>query len=356
MKSIKKITVASILSVAVVAAFAGGSASAATTYNGGNVDDSGKLQITRKVSGVSNPVSNVYSYTITADSDNPAAATGFPSTSTITFSSVAPVSNVATATSTLDFSSTNYTQVGDYYYTIAESSSSNAGTYPKTDATYKAVVSVRYAVDGNNVPTGDLVATVAAQVLNSSDTKQNAEITTGSSRTHIEASQEVKGNSADVNKCFKYQLDIPAKGTLALAGDTYTVSTSSTCEGNTAAATVGGTNYFYLKHGDTITVGLNGAVDEMPIGLDYTIALTSKDDYENPVFNGVQQSSLSTPTKTTVALTDSNFNAANKTPISIEKNISPKTGVLVSVFPFIILAALAGAGAIYVSSKAKKNA
>ena len=356
MKNIKKITVASILSVAAVAAFAGGNASAATTYNGGNVDDSGKLSLTRKISNVSNPVSNVFNYTIVADSANPAAATGYPTSGAITFNNTAPTSGVASASTVLDFSSTNYTTVGDYYYTITESSTSDAANYPKTSETYSAIVSVRYAVDANNVPTGDLVATVAAQI-EKAGTKQDAEIETGSSRTHIEVSQEVKGNSADVNKCFKYAVNIPAKGTIALAGDTYTITSNSSCTGNSANVVVGSdSNYINLKHGDTVTIGLDGTTNQMPLGVDYTIQLQDKFGYEDPVFDGTQQSSLSTPSKSTVALTDSSFNSATKTAASLEKNISPKTGVFVSVFPFVILAAIAGAGTIYVTSKAKKNA
>lgn len=356
MKSIKKITVASILSVAAVAMFAGGNANAATTYKGGQNDD-GVLTVTRKVSGVTNPVTNIYNYTLTADSGNPAATTGvLPTPNKASFNAVAPVSGVASETMDLSFTSTNFPTVGDYYFTLAEVSSSNEATYPRTNATYKVIVSVRYATDANNVPTGDLVATVASQIQNSSDTKQAPEIETGTNRTHIEADQTVKGNSADVNKCFTYSINIPAQGSLASAGDTYTVSSSTTCAGKPAVVTVGGTNKISLKHGDTVTIGLNGSTNEMPIGLEYTIALDDKFDYEAPFFNGVQQSSLSTPTKTTVALTDSDFNDANKTPISIEKNDSPNTGVFITVFPFIILAALAGAGTIYVASKAKNNA
>ncbi|MBR5419148.1 hypothetical protein IK110_02775 [Candidatus Saccharibacteria bacterium] len=356
MNNIKKISVASIISVAAIAAFAG-NASAATEYAGGNISgQAGKLQITRNIDGVSNNVTNTFNYTIAEAADNPGTSTGFPTTATITFNNVAPASGVATANTVLDFTNTTFPEVGDYYYTITESSTSNADNYPKTNNVYRAIVSVRYKTNANNVPTSDLVATVAAQVMNSSDAKEDMTITIGSVRTHIEASMEVKGNSADVNKCFTYTINIPAKASIAAAGDTYTVSSSTTCDGKPAIVTVGETNTISLKHGDTVTIGLNGSANEMPIGLDYTIALNDKFDYENPYFNGTQQSSLSTPTKTTVALTDSSFDSANKTPISIEKNVSPNTGVFVSVFPFIVLAILAGAGTVYVTSKSKKNA
>jgi len=357
MNNIKKVTVAGIIAVAAVAAFAGGNASAATEYAGGNVSgQAGKLQITRNIDGVANNVTNTFNYTIAEATGNPGTSTGFPTSATITFNNVAPSANVATANTILDFTNTTFPEVGDYYYTITESSSSNADNYPKTNNVYRAIISVRYKTDANNVPTSDYVATVAAQVMNSSDAKEDMTITIGSVRTHIEASMEVKGNSADANKCFTYTINIPAKANVAVAGDTYTVSSSTTCDGKPTTVTVGGTNTIGLKHGDTVTIGLNGASNEMPIGLDYTIALNDKFDYENPYFNGVQQSSLSTPTKTTVSLTDNDFDSANKTPISIEKNVSPKTGVFVTVFPFIILAALAGAGAVYVTSKSKKNA
>ena len=357
MNNIKKITVAGILSVAAIAAFAGGNASAATEYAGGNVSgQNGKLQITRKIGNVTNNVTNTFNYTIAEAAGNPGTSTGFPTSASVVFNNVAPSSNIATANAVLDFTNTTFPAIGDYYYTITESSTSNAANYPKTDNVYRSIVSVLYKTDVNNVPTSDYVATVASQVMDSNDNKGDMIITVGSTRTHIEASMEVKGNSADVNKCFTYTIDIPAKASIAVAGDTYTVSSSTTCSGKPATVTVGGTNTISLKHGDSVTIGLNGSVDEMPIGLDYTISLNDKFDYENPVFNGTQASGLSAPTKTTVDLNSSDFNTANKTPISIEKNVSPKTGVFVTVFPFIVLAALAGAGAVYVTSKSKKNA
>ena len=58
---------------------------------------SDEITLTRTVSGVTNPVTNTFTYTMTADSNNPGTVTGMPSPIQIVFNNTAPNgSNVAT--------------------------------------------------------------------------------------------------------------------------------------------------------------------------------------------------------------------------------------------------------------------
>ena len=130
------------------------------------------ITLRRSVSGITNPVTNTFSYTVTSSSTpTGASVTGYPTSASIAFNNVSPTSGTAEQTTTLDFSAANYSAVGDYEFTITESASTNVSNYPidTADNDYTAIVSVRYYTDPTtNVP--DNTRYVASIVLeNNSD-------------------------------------------------------------------------------------------------------------------------------------------------------------------------------------------
>ncbi|MBP5656081.1 hypothetical protein J6X15_00650 [Candidatus Saccharibacteria bacterium] len=348
---------ASILPVA--GAFANQVASADFTNN--------PLTLSRTVSGVSNNVTNTFGYTITQGTiPSGATVSGAPATASIVFNNTAPTSGDATATTTVDFSSANFSKVGDYTYTIRESSSTDAVNYPIDTASndYTALVQVRYYVDPNtNVPDNSrFVATT--YLTNASDNKvSNNTATWGSSaaRTYIEAKATTTGNMAETTDCFAYTINIPA-GNGVVAGDTFTVSTASTCSGNPSSVTAGTATTIYLRHNDTVTVGQNGLVNQLPVGASYTWtkASDSNTGYTNKI-DGTQQSSV---TKTTVAVTnvdcddDSDgagcFDDNNHTDFENNKELDPLTGIVTN-FWFYIMLLVAGLVGFFIISRRKQN-
>ena len=309
------------------------------------------VTISRSVSGVSNPVTNTFTYTISADASNPSGATGEPTTASVVFNNVAPVSGTATKTGSVDFSGATYNTLGDYKYTLTETGSTNTTNYPLSNSEYTIYVSVRNVL-ASGVPTGAFEATLVMQDSTGAKPTQ-ATFTNSASRTHIEISNSVTGNSADVNECFKYKVNI-ATGNGVSAGDTYTVSTSSTCSGNPDEITAGTDTYIYLKHEDAITIGSNNGTDQLPIGAGYSVIEEDATDYETYI-DGSTTNSKGPATKTTVATDDSSYSSSNVTTFVNNKEIDPKTGVMLSILPFALIAILGTIGAFYVVKTKKAN-
>lgn len=365
MRKVKNIIIAGVAAIAITASsFAGVYAAdpVVAEYKGGNISSNpGVFRITRKVTNVTNPVTNTFTYTIAAASGNPGTATGFPTSATIVMNNVAVSSNVATGTADISFKTTTFSELGDYYFTVTETASSNATNYPRDTHTYRIVASVRNELDGNNVPTDKYVVTIAANSVDSNDNKGDASgvnaFTSASSRTYIEVSQSVSGGMAKKSDCFVYTVSIPAVASVAAAGDAYTVNSNSTCTGSSATITVGGSsNKIAMKHGDTVTIGKNGTTSQMPIGVSYTIALDDAKGYQGTYFDEVASTNRTMAAKTTVAQNDSNFNAKNKTAIRNDKYMDPNTGLSIELWPFIVLILVAGVGAfVIVNKKAKKT-
>lgn len=331
-----------------------------TSDAGGNISGQpGKFRITRKVTGVSSPVTNTFTYTVTADSGNPGTISGtLDSPFTITMSNNPVSDGVSTKTADIDFSSLSFSALGDYSFTVKETASSDATNYPRDAKEYKIYVSVRNQLDSNGVPTGTYEG-IISKMTDGADGKADAAgahaFTNQVVRTYIQASQIVTGNMAKKTDCFKYQITIPANSPVALPNDKYSVSTTSTCTGNPTEVSVGSnSNYIYMKHGDTVTIG-GGATSQIPVGISYTIKLTDAQGYQTTYFDGTARSDLTMPSKTTVAQTASTFNAQNKTEIRNDKYADPNTGILMNAWPFVLLVILAGAGTVVVVNKTKKN-
>ena len=324
-----------------VAAMPFGNVFAATTptWNGGS-----SATIRRQIANAYGTINNTFTYTITADSNNPAGATGAPTTASIAFAGSYTTPGTATKTTTLNFGGMQFSAVGDYSYAIAETASTNASIYPVDSSnTYTAVVSVR-----NNA---DLTGYVASLYIKDKNGDKLTAFSGNSSQflfastpayTNIQVSHTVSGNAADPNKCFSYTF-------AASTNDSYILSTESTCENGD---TIKNGDVIKLKHRDTATIGLVRAGSQIPVGTTYSFTRVGSDAYTTSM-DGVEQTS--TGTKTMVATDAPTFNAANKTAIDEKLDSTVDTGIAMNIAIYILLALAGAAGVYYVGHRKADN-
>ena len=359
MKRIVKVAGATIGAVALFG-FSAYALEAAPTTIGDNAESAQTILLTRRISGVVNPVTINYHYTISADEANPASVSNVPKNIDVTFDNVVPnEDNIASATAQLDLSGATFTKVGDYKFTVKESSSTATSRYPLDRDIYYIYAYVRNELGEGGVPTGNLVATLAGQVLKNDegDKMASAEFESEAVNTHIEILNEVGGDLADFGKYFKYKVDLtnaPATERYAVTGqDAEIVYDGEVITPSTEL--VGGTdeNYIYLKHGQVATIGTHGELQQIPIGLEYTVTLSPTDDYVSTLDGAAD---LTTAIKTTLAVpgpnakqsTKDKFAAANTTLGRNVKNAESAgnvlTGVAGNALPFVGVLSLCGLG------------
>ena len=321
-----------------------------------NTDYTGNpITLRRTVSGVSNPVTNTFTYSVTETSKpSGATATNAPTSASIVFSNVTPTDNEVSATTTLDFSATDYSMVGDYVYTISESTSSNAASYPIDTANndYTAIVQVRYFTDASGVPDNSRY-TAHVVINNKAGTKVSA-ATWGSSaaRTYIQANAITTGNMGELDKCFAYTIDIlPDVGGVA-EGDTFTITSNSTCTGSATSVSAGIPATVYLKHNETATIGIaNRANYQLPVGANYTWTKVDTEDGYTTKMDEFQRTSI---TKIAVATDADTFDEDNMTLIENNKQSDPLTGVVTNFWFYLILLAIGLVG-FYAMNRSRKN-
>lgn len=329
--------------------------SAASTTIGDNQSSAQNLTVTKNVENVINNVTNTFTYSISADSNNPGNVTGLPSSLTVAFNDVAPgSSNVATQTATLDLSNVTFTVLGDYKFSIEETASSNPEIYPvDTEHNYTIYVSIRneLAADGKT-PTGNLIATLVSQVKNNDTGAKTNILFKTSPLTSLTISNNVTGNLADKDQYFKFKVDIKSTstGTYTIIGQDATVTYGGQQVTTSNIYTKGQDNYVYLKHGQTVTIGLNGTTREIDAGIEYQVVEQDATDY-NTYING---STSDNKRSTLTAL--SNDSANNVTAFVNHKETATLTGLFINILPFIVLIALAVVGVYTIKKTAEKNA
>ena len=303
------------------------------------------VTLRRTVSGVTNPVTNTFTYTITAGSKpkTTSTATGVPASTTIAFNNEAVSGGSAVKTNTIDFSAVQFSDAGDYTWTVAETGSTDTTNYPidTSHNNYTIQASVRYPVDSNNVPdNSQYIVTMTIADKNGGKVSEATWISTAS-RTYIEAVAKTTGNKADTSECFAYDIDIPAA-----VGGTYTIAispTSGACSSSASSVTAGTTATVYLKHGDTVRVGDKNGTYELPIGVQYTIAKQDDSDDYTEKMDGSNGSSV---TKTTVASNAANFNTENHTDIENNWQANPLTGIVTNFWFYLVLLIIGAFGII----------
>jgi len=286
----------------------------------------GTITVTKNVTGVTNPVTNTFGYTIEADTTfNPVAVTEYPTTASIAFDKVAPKAGTATQSTTLNFSSAKFTKVGDYRFKITETYSTDATNYPIDGSYYYLYVSVRF--DANDTDGTKMTATVVGSGMKNTTekpgTKESVIFTTEPKFTNITISKTVSGNMGDKSEYFDVKVKVPGE-----TGAKYAVSGSSNTS-NPTEITAGTETTLKIKHGDTITIGLSGTTKQIPVGVDYTVAETVPEGYTTTI----DGKTVNPATKTTVEEP-----ASNATAIVNNYEAGVLTGVFFNVMPYVVIA------------------
>lgn len=309
--------------------------------------------VTREVTGVKNPVTATFGYSLAESKNNPAVIGGLATGFDISFNSVMPnAEKVASVDYNLDLSSLTFTKVGDYVITLKEVSSSDDANYPvDTSDEYEILISVRNQLDDDGYPTGDLTVTLIPQVVNKDGDKTDVALfNSRADRTFIELEKYVSGDNADLGEYFKFRIDF----TNATEGDVFTISGQDSTvmyHGDTivtqSSFVVGQENYVYLKDGQKIELGIDADdYSELPIGLSYSITELDVSDYDTYI-DGATENNKTSTTKTTesrsggqMMLMNANTISQNFTSFENVKNTSVATGVNSVILPFVIIALL----------------
>ena len=352
--STKLKTMIALAVLTVTAVFGMNGINAASTTIGDNPDSVHSLTVTKKVENVNDNVSNTFTYSITADQNNPAAVTNLPGSLTIAFNNVAPDSNkVATKTATLDLSNVTFTELGDYKFHITETSSSNANTYPvDTTHNYTMYVSIRNVMEPDGItPSDSIIATLVGSVKNNDEGAKTDILFETLPLTSFTISKSVTGNLAEKSKYFKFKVDIKSttSGTYTITGQDASVTYDGQTINTSNVYTKGQDNYVYLKHGQTVTIGLNGSSPEIDAGIEYQVIEQGATDY-NTYING-----STTDTKTSTLTELSNDSSKNSASFVNHKETATLTGLLINILPFVVLLVLASFGLHTIRKTAKNN-
>lgn len=303
------------------------------------------IPFTRTVTGVSNPVTNTFTYTVTPDANNPAGVTNAPTSASVVFSGATPTSNTVNGTGALDFTNTTFTTAGDYYFTVAETGSTNASSFPLDNSTYTAIASVRYAVNGGVTDPNTLIVTLVQDMQKTGGNKEPAVWRSEALRTYFQLSATTTGNMADVNHCFVYTLNVPT-GNGVSTGDSFAITTTSTCS-NPSTITAGQNTTIRLKNNDTMQVGLSGTLSQLPIGSGYSITLTDAEGYTATFNDAEMQAGTAKSVTGLVAVNDSQFNTKNNASLKLTKNSAVPTGIFNNTATYVVLLGIGAAGLAY---------
>ena len=327
------------------------------------VDATG-FNVTREITGVTNTVSNQFTYHVVADASNPGTVTP-PANTTLTVSGTPSNNKVSTDATPLyadsAFTGLTYPQPGTYKFIVSESASANATVYPIDTTTYTVTVYVTNVLD-NGVPTGALQATYIGSQKNGTGSKitgadsDKAIFTSGAGMSKITVNNTYKGNLANTNEYCKYTVTInglPASGVLTISGlDSSGVTYNGAAVTNPTSVTANGsgvaTAVIYLNHEDTATIGSNGSLNEIPVGVTYSVAQESITTFDSTTVNGTSGSS--TGSKTVSASANNNkaefINTLGVIPPTPDPNVP--TGLIIRLFPFVLLLVISAVGIVLI--------
>ena len=328
------------------------------------------ITLRHRIYGVTNPVSVNYRYQIIADENNPAEVAQMQRYYDASWDGVEPEDGAANLVYLLDLSGVTFSKTGDYKFMIKEYSSGNSTAYPKDSETqYYFNVAVRNVVDENNVPTGELVATLGAQVQKSGSLEKYDEALFESSAafSYIKVRSVVSGNMADPEKYFRYKINLNS----APAGDRYVVTgqDSEVIYGGEILTpsnelVAGEDNYVYLKHGQEVTIGVYDILNQIPIGLTYSVESDEQLNYDSFIDGemallSAEKTVQKVPAANAQTSTKERFAAQNETNLrhnyEADSAGAVLTGVASKAAPFALAIGAAGMGLFLVGKRAKRE-
>ncbi len=298
------------------------------------------ITLTDRILNTNNTVSNTFIYRITPDSSNKSGASNEPSQIEVTLNKVKGHNGTVSYDYEIDFSNVHYTQYGLYKYLIEEISSSDMENYSLSNEKY--YIYVLYSNEGR-------IASVYGQAYNVTDnTKSDLIFDHEHNYTNITITNTTTGKLADTNEYFKFKLVINGE-----VGDRYYI------EGQDSIVKFNGKNinttnyytvkstdnfvYIYLKKDQSITIGTEDGVNQIPIGTHYSLQKIGARGWETTydVINNY----------TTTNDDDNNYIII----INRRDYDVAITGVFLDILPFVILIALGVIGIILIRKIGNKN-
>ena len=309
-------------------------------FSNGSAVNEKDITVYSNVYNASTAINTEFEYKITPESSNPAGATNEPTDLIIKFDNVEPSSNLTTRTGKVDFSGTTFTQPGIYTYRIKEISSSNPD-YQVSSEEYEVYVVVT-----------NTTVVVYQQAKNlADDTKGNIHFNHEPEFSFITISEKTEGDAVDKRQYFRFKLEIDSlcigcEYTI-LGQDEYveyngeTIKTSSSYKVNTD----GTPNYIYLKHGQSITIGISSG-GKMQIPLGTKMRLIGDENLSSRKWTMLIDGRE-------VEIAEFTINQPIEIAIVMERNmLVPNTGLFADDLPFVLLLML-GAVGIYSFRKLK---
>ncbi len=302
----------------------------ATTTTIGDSSELKGVTITKNVTNVTSNVNATFYYKVSeVKSDNPGDIGGIEEDFFIEFDNVEPQNNVASISKSLDLSNLSFSKVGDYYLKICEVSSSNESVYPISDKCFYPLVMVRNELN-NNVPTGNLVATLLSTVSDG-ENKTDAVFETRP-MSYITINNKVTGDMSDRDEYFKFKIKINSSNleNIVIKNQDSSVIyngeeiiTSSIYNGNVD-------NYIYLKHGQSVTIGSSDK-NQIPAGLSYVIEEMDHENYKTYI------NETTTDNKLLEVSMLSNIDSENIQNFTNNYESVTFTGIFTNIVPYLIL-------------------
>lgn len=312
------------------------------------------IQIQAEISNVTNNVTNTFTYNIESFDTNPTGATNEPKTINLKLDNVSPdTNNKVNGIINIDFSNTNYTKTGDYYYKITEAASSNESTFPISKQEYTIIVRVS--------KTNDVMSkNVISQAIDYNFEKSDIVFTHNALFSYITIEAYADGIAQNLDQYFKYKISIYGN-----VGDRYYIHGQDSIvyfedkkiyTTNYYEVKPGDDNYvyIYLKRNQKVTIGLicpeciEGSINQIMVGTKYSIEKISANNWNTTVNNDKELNYLE--------LTVGENPDDNVLIINNEKSLDLVFDRLfLNYFPFIILIIFAVIGIIIIKYLNKRN-
>jgi len=314
-----------------------------------NVYADSTINVTKKLIGIDIP-DVVFSFNVEPKDTNPEIINLEENYFNIPFNSESIINDrISEGTYTLDFSTINFTKPGRYEYIVREAGSTNMDVYPKDNNYYTIELNVLNEVDQDNNPTGNLIVDVyPSAYLNDSSGKGDIVFET-TPLTYINLSKKVTGDIADTNEYFKFKITIDGdKDGYTIDGQDDIVTYNGQTLNTSRVYNSGIDNYIYLKHGQSVTIGLDGNNYQISSNLSYTIEEMDAQNYKTYINNSEEDNK-------TASLITVNRPESNTVSYINNNESTVLTGLFVSILPYALLISLSIIGIYVLKKKSKKT-
>ena len=305
------------------------------------------IDVTKRLNGVDN--ANVtFNYEIVPLETNPDDSNFNPNSFSISFDENSIIEDRASiGKHTLDFTSINFTKPGKYEYIVREVSSSNQSVYPKDNNYFTINLNVLNEVDAGNNPTGEFIIDVMQNAFVNETSGKGEIVFETSPLTYVTLTKSVTGDIADMNEYFKFKIEFDGDGYTILGQDSSVVyngeviTTSNVYDASKD-------NYVYLRHGQSVTIGLNNDEYELSSNLLFRIEEMDAINYKTYINNSTNDKKmwlanlLNTPESNTVSYVN-----------NMESTVL--TGVFVSILPYALMIGISILGVYVLKKKTKKT-